>query len=106
MSSPFSEYPKWVRSNGREVIVNDAEAEVAQLAAWNDEPVVVRAPRSNALLQTVAASFDHDGDGKPGGSTAPAEDVADLRKTYQAKFGKRPFPGWKADELKARIEAV
>lgn len=128
MSSPFSEYPKWVRSNGREAIVNDAEAEAAQFMTWDAEDMMpngggvkhvnLAAPVANALLKQPvdfeydtgrafgSATFDHDGDGKPGGSTAPVEDVADLRKTYQAKFGKRAFPGWKADELKARIEAA
>lgn len=52
-----------------------------------------------------ADALDHDGNGKKGGSTSPAEDVSELRKAYKDKFGKRPFNGWDAAELKARIEA-
>ena len=51
--------------------------------------------------------LDHDNDGKPGGSTAPeqTDDMAKLRAEYQDLIGKRPFPGWDADELQKRIDA-
>lgn len=51
--------------------------------------------------------LDHDGDGKKGGSKAPdggKEELAALRAEYEAKLGKKPFAGWKADELHKRIE--
>lgn len=31
------------------------------------------------------------------------EDIADLRVAYQERFGKRPFMGWDADALRAKI---
>lgn len=40
----------------------------------------------------------------PGAMTsAPGTDVAGLRAEYQAKFGKKPFHGWDAETLKAKI---
>lgn len=54
--------------------------------------------------------LDHDGDGRKGGSKAPEgdkEELAALRAEYEAKLGKKPFAGWKADELRKRMaEAV
>lgn len=31
------------------------------------------------------------------------DDIADLRVAYQERFGKRPFMGWDADALRAKI---
>jgi len=55
----------------------------------------------------AAGPLDHDKDGKKGGSKspAPAEDLADLRAEYEKAHGKKPFNGWDADELKAKIAA-
>ena len=51
------------------------------------------------------AAFDHDGDGKPGGSVAQSgDDVKALREQYEIKFGKRPFNGWGADKLREKLE--
>lgn len=48
--------------------------------------------------------LDHDGDGRKGGAKSPAgDDIAALREAYEAKLGKRPFMGWDADTLKAKI---
>lgn len=35
--------------------------------------------------------------------TPPGGDLAALRKEYEAKVGKRPFMGWDADTLRAKI---
>lgn len=53
------------------------------------------------------ARFDHDSDGEPGGSKAPprSEELTALRAQYTAALGKRPFPGWSADVLRAKIAA-
>lgn len=53
----------------------------------------------------LLARFDHDHDGKPGGSTAQpsTDEIKALRATYAAKFGKRPFPGWNAEVLAKKI---
>jgi len=96
----FSEYPKWLRHDGHaDVLVANAAAEAEQLAAWAAMPAVK--PKRNALLPQL----DHDGDGEPGGSLKQAGDIADLRATYKAKFGKRAFPGWNAEEIAARLNA-
>lgn len=49
--------------------------------------------------------LDHDGNGKKGGSKAPkkTEDLTDLRKEYRDVVGKKPFAGWDAAILKAKI---
>ena len=50
------------------------------------------------------ASFDQNGNGTAGGSTAPGgDDVPALRQEYETVLGKKPFPGWGADELRKRI---
>lgn len=36
----------------------------------------------------------------------PADDLSFLRAEYQRVIGKRPFNGWKADELRAKIAAA
>lgn len=49
--------------------------------------------------------LEHDGDGRKGGAKAGAgHDIKDLREQYQEIIGKRPFPGWDADELRKRID--
>lgn len=49
--------------------------------------------------------LDHDGDGRKGGTKAAPKnpELADLRKQYQAKFGKRPSPRWDADAISAKL---
>lgn len=47
---------------------------------------------------------DHDDDGRRGGAKKQAgDDLAALRQTYEAKVGKRPFMGWDAQTLRAKI---
>lgn len=64
----------------------------------------------NGVEHTISAStkdpLDHDKDGKPGGSTAPeqTDDLTDVRAQYAELFGKRPFMGWDAKTLTAKIE--
>lgn len=49
--------------------------------------------------------LDHDGDGRKDGSRKPSEDddLKPLRADYVAKFGKKPFGGWGAEALRAKI---
>lgn len=48
--------------------------------------------------------LDHDDDGRKGGSKKQTgDDLAALRQAYKAKVGKRPFMGWDADALRAKI---
>lgn len=62
-------------------------------------------PPVPADLAEALAKFDHDGDGRPGGSKAPehTDELKILRAEYHAKMGKRPGPSWDADELKRRM---
>lgn len=52
--------------------------------------------------------LDHDGNGKKGGSKKPeqSDDLVALRAEYERVVGKRPFMGWKADELREKIAAA
>jgi hypothetical protein len=56
----------------------------------------------------LAARFDNDGDGKPGGSKKqPAtDDIKALRAEYEKKLGKKPFNGWPAETLREKIGAA
>lgn len=50
--------------------------------------------------------LDHDQNGRKGGAMKPADvdgDLARLRQDYEAKFGKRPFMGWDAAALRAKL---
>lgn len=78
--SPFSEYPKWVRRNGKpETLVPHAEGEREVLAKWDMEDAAAPEPspapaKPNRLLNPVpdikpdGSGFDHGGDGRGGGS--------------------------------------
>lgn len=50
-------------------------------------------------------ALDHDADGKKGGSVKqPADDdLKALRAEYAEKIGKKPFGGWDAETLRAKI---
>lgn len=69
-----------------------------KLGTWMEE---VKAPVS-------ASPLDHDGDGKAGGSTAPApsEELTGLRATYKSLAKKNYFAGWNIATLKAKIAAL
>ena len=56
-------------------------------------------------LRAKIVKFDHDGDGKPGGSAKQpdTDDMKALRAEYQAKMGKRAFPGWDAATIRAKM---
>lgn len=56
-------------------------------------------------LAAAVAKMDGDGNGLPGGSKAPppTDELKDARAAYQAKMGKKPFPGWDAAELQRRM---
>lgn len=61
-------------------------------------------PRGWATI--VKAAFDpakHEPFGGTGQDTTPTDDMADLRAEYQRVMGKRPFPGWDADTLRAKM---
>lgn len=57
-------------------------------------------PPPASLLEKAGNPLD---DGKAGGSTLVVGDIKALRAEYHKKLGKRPFPGWDAEELKRRM---
>ncbi len=81
-----------------------ARALIATKKFRGDRPRAELPPPPAELL----AKFDHDHDGAPGGSIAPApsDDLKALRAEYFGKLGKRPFPGWGADTLREKIAAA
>ncbi len=68
------------------------------------EPLAITDDERAALPQ-----LDHDGDGAPGGSVAPAdpkEELDALRARYKQLAGKGFFPGWDAATLRAKIAVM
>lgn len=59
------------------------------------------------ILSTIGKPdlLDHDQNGRRGGSPKPdvSDELTALRSAYQETVGKRPFNGWDADTLKAKI---
>ena len=51
--------------------------------------------------------LDHDGDGRKGGSPKieSSQELIALRDEYERALGKKPFSGWDADTLRAKISA-
>lgn len=97
-----------ITAKNREIIDWDAEQGKVIVANLGDTVEVSEAfakVHRDAWCDDLS-QLDHDGDGEPGGSTAAEgdkEDLAALRKHYEEVLGKRPFPGWDADELNRRI---
>lgn len=71
-------------------------------AASRDADLLQRLGRARYV---EAEPLDHDKDGRKGGSKVPkkADDLSALRKQYQEVVGKRPFAGWDAETLAAKI---
>lgn len=94
-------FPAWrYGPNGEESIFTTPEQVPV---GWADHPSAF----ADKKPAPEAKAFDHDGDGKPGGSVAPepTDDLKTLRASYRELTGKKPFPGWDADELTKRIAA-
>ncbi len=91
-------FPSWrYGPNGEESIFTTPEQVPA---GWQDRPF--------ATAPAASPAFDHDGDGKPGGSIAPeaTDRLKDLRAEYRALMGKKPFAGWDEEEIEKRIAAA
>jgi len=80
---------------GDPVTLGAGDARLFEKHGWAEEPKRRRRPQ-----------LDHDSNGEPGGSKSPAEDLTALRAQYHAKVGKRPFNGWDAATLQAKIAAA
>lgn len=79
---------------------------------WIDKAKYEADPGAYVLLDddgnpVARDPLDHDGDGKKGGTKAEPKDpeLNDLRKQYEETFGKKPFGGWDADKLRAKLAA-
>ena len=70
-------------------------------ASWFEEVE----PEVATAAEAAKSPLDHDGDGKPGGSTAPEKTplLKQLRKQFRDLFGKKPFSSWGEAELQAKI---
>ena len=81
------------------------EQQLANLPETEEaEPEVSQhGPPAEGPTHVADNAFDHDGDGQPGGSKSPVEDLTDLRAEYKAKMGKKPFNGWDADTLREKM---
>lgn len=77
-------------------------AKMAELAA---PPADLVERAAGQQPDSAAAAFDGDGDGLPGGSSAPepSEALTELRREYTRVTGRRFFSGWTADDLRQRI---
>jgi len=69
-----------------------------------DVPVVVPGPLAREMIALGRATDEKPRRAPKAQEAAPAQDdIAALRAEYQAKFGKRPFNGWSAAQLKEKI---
>lgn len=86
----FHEYPKWLHADGRDsVLVLDAEAEAAQLAAWapndaNAAPIVPAIPETPPAVSIPAAT---DEALVPAGPSEPAESLNALTQPQKRPGG-------------------
>ncbi|RVJ03361.1 hypothetical protein [Sinorhizobium medicae] len=73
------------------------------VASRRDADLLSRIGRAK-LVDADSNPIDHEVK-KDGVGTAKVEDarLADLRKQYQQKFGKRPFNGWDAKNLSEKL---
>jgi hypothetical protein len=59
-------------------------------------------PRDARLLVAIGKARYATQDAKPADEPV-VDDLSDLRAEYQAKAGKKPYHGWDADTLRAKI---
>ena len=81
---------------------------IAELDALNAE-VMRQSPYVELVEGDQVDPLDHDGDGRKGGSAAPAGDADELKRLraeYTDLAGKKPFAGWKADRLQSEIDKL
>lgn len=102
-------FPHWFFGPGWHSLPDGAEM-ICDTAAdvpegWVRSPSLLIVQPTSEPAPEPANALDHDGDGNPGGSTAPesTDRLKELRAEYQALVGKRPFPGWDEAELERRM---
>lgn len=97
------EYPKHLFRAGGPFGLGDKSYSVAG-AADEDEEAALLARGWHLSKDGLWDKFDHDGDGKSGGSKKQeGGDLAALRAEYQDLAGKRPFNGWDEATLREKI---
>jgi hypothetical protein len=94
---------------GDEFAANNRDARLLVAIGKARHARVLDAPPAAVVqkVRKVTDPLDHDNDGAPGGSKAPAGDrdaLNKLRADYTEVLGKKPFPGWDAAELQRRID--
>lgn len=92
---------------GDTIVVSERDAKILtgiKKAELLREPAHIPAPP--ASLQRRLSQLDHDGNGKPGGSTGAADHMRALREEYQRVVGKRPFSGWDEATLREKMAAA
>jgi hypothetical protein len=103
---------------GRTVQLGDIVAAAHKLSGmtvgeWNDQPddnreALLRGELDRLLAEVPGADIVEDAEplaGDDGKKGAPVDtDLAKLRADYTELTGKKPFGGWKAEELQKRID--
>ncbi|HJQ15930.1 MAG TPA: hypothetical protein VJ859_02930 [Allosphingosinicella sp.] len=104
-------------TNGHTSINVGGSDEAGGVTFHGDEPAEVK---NEGLIERLSKhpefeavgklpQLDHDGDGAPGGSTAPDGDkeaMKALREEYEFKMGKKAFPGWDEATLREKMAAA
>lgn len=79
-----------------------------------EDRITIKHPGERGWAKIAASAFDpaiherfdglvkEDGAGTAGANTYV--DLSDLRAEYQEKFGKRPFMGWDAETIQAKLD--
>lgn len=76
------------------------------LALRRAEPAEGQASAPSPSPKPAPAPAASHGRGHPGNSTDDrGADLAKARAEYHTKFGKRPFNGWDADTIRAKVAA-
>ncbi|CDO34050.1 hypothetical protein [Novosphingobium sp. KN65.2] len=92
----------WDGHDRRAVIINADETDTVSDTFGK---MKVDAGQAEDVDGEYLPQLDHDGDGKPGGSTAgEGDDIDALRAEYKEVLGKNYFAGWDAAELRKRID--
>lgn len=70
---------------------------MAKHSGYMDRAMKARDPRYKRVLAKLGYE-------RRDMTAEPVDELAELRAEYQEKVGKRPYHGWDADELRAKIE--
>lgn len=88
----------FIHRNGREQVMRRRYADTLQKLGRGT--YMTRDMRAQPVIQPDAPAA------VPNATEEAPDELADLRAEYQEAVGKRPYHGWGADELRARIAAA